>query len=83
MVEAFSTANNLRRDSERLVCKIRIEEMRLLVCGREWGVVDGKLESHLKASNERLRHLAVNILTELHENYIKYIQYIKTTTIII
>jgi hypothetical protein len=27
----FTTFSNLGRDSERLVCKIRIEEMRLLV----------------------------------------------------
>jgi hypothetical protein len=66
----FTTAANLGRDSERLVCKIRIEEMRLLVWGREWGVVEGKLEAHLQAEsnsgNQRLRQLAVNILTELH-----------------
>ena len=66
----FTTASNLGRDSERLVCKIRIEEMRLLVWGREWGVVEGKLEAHLQAEsnagNERMRMLAVNILTELH-----------------
>jgi Prion-inhibition and propagation len=66
----FTTAANLGRDSERLVCKIRIEEMRLLVWGREWGVVEGKLEAHLQAEsnsgNQRLRQLAVSILTELH-----------------
>ena len=66
----FTTASNLGRDSERLVCKIRIEEMRLLVWGREWGVVEGKLDAHLQAEsqagNERLRQLAVAILTELH-----------------
>jgi hypothetical protein len=66
----FTTAANLGRDSERLVCKIRIEEMRLLVWGREWGVVEGKLEAHLQAEsnsgNQRLRQLAVTILTELH-----------------
>jgi Prion-inhibition and propagation len=66
----FTTAANLGRDSERLVCKIRIEEMRLLVWGREWGVVEGRLEAHLQAEsnsgNQRLRQLAVNILTELH-----------------
>jgi hypothetical protein len=62
----FTTAANLGRDSERLVCKIRIEEMRLLVWGREWGVVEGKLEAHLQAGNENLRALAVQILTELH-----------------
>lgn len=66
----FTTAANLGRDSERLVCKIRIEEMRLLVWGREWGVVEGRLEAHLQAEsnsgNQRLRQLAVSILTELH-----------------
>lgn len=66
----FTTAANLGRDSERLVCKIRIEEMRLLVWGREWGVVEGKLEAHLqaetKAGNDRLRPLATQILQELY-----------------
>lgn len=44
--------------------------MRLLVWGREWGVVEGRLEAHLQAEseagNERLRPLAVQILTELY-----------------
>jgi hypothetical protein len=66
----FTTASNLGRDSERLVCKIRIEEMRLLVWGREWGVVEGKLEAHLQAEscagNERMRQLATQILSELY-----------------
>lgn len=66
----FTTASNLGRDSERLVCKIRIEEMRLVVWGREWGIVDGKLEAHLKAEskagNERMGQLARQILSELH-----------------
>jgi len=66
----FTTAANLGRESERLVVKIRIEEMRLLVWGREWGVIEGRLEAHLQAEsnsgNQRLRQLAVNILTELH-----------------
>lgn len=62
----FTTASNLGRDSERLVCKIRIEEMRLLVWGREWGVAEGKLEAHLVGENESLKRLAVQILTELH-----------------
>lgn len=66
----FTTASSLGRDSERLVCKIRIEEMRLLVWGREWGVVEGRLEAHLQAEsnagNERMRLLAIQILSELH-----------------
>lgn len=52
------------------MCKIRIEEMRLLVWGREWGVIEGKLEAHLqaehKSGNERLRPLATQILSELY-----------------
>ncbi|TAQ88527.1 hypothetical protein B7494_g3143 [Chlorociboria aeruginascens] len=67
----FTTASNLGRDSERLVCKIRIEEMRLLVWGREWGVVEGRLEAHLQAEsaagNERMRQLATQILTQLYQ----------------
>lgn len=66
----FTSASNLGRDSERLVCKIRIEEMRLLVWGREWGVVEGKFEAHLQAEstagNERMRQLATQILSELY-----------------
>jgi serine/threonine protein kinase len=66
----FTAANNLGRDSERLVCKIRIEEMRLAVWGREWGIVEGKLEAHLraesKAGNERMAILAKQILSELY-----------------
>jgi hypothetical protein len=45
--------------------------MRLLVWGREWGVVEGKLEAHLQAEgrlgNERLRPLATQILTQLYQ----------------
>lgn len=69
--QIFTTASNLGRDSERLVCKIRIEEMRLLVWGREWGVEEGKLEKYLgeesKAGNERLRGLAIQVLSELYK----------------
>lgn len=69
--QIFTTASNLGRDSERLVCKIRIEEMRLLVWGREWGVEEGKLERYLgeesKAGNERLRGLAIQVLSELYK----------------
>jgi hypothetical protein len=40
------------------------------VWGREWGVVEGRLEAHLqaetKAGNERLRPLATQILEELY-----------------
>jgi hypothetical protein len=45
--------------------------MRLLVWGREWGVVEGKLEAHLQAESnagiERLRLLAMQILQELYQ----------------
>lgn len=45
--------------------------MRLLVWGREWGVIEGNLEAHLqaesKAGNERLRPLATQILQELYK----------------
>ena len=63
----FTTANNLGRDSERLVCKLRIEEMRLMVWGREWGVKEGKLEAHIAASgsSDGLRQLAEMILKQL------------------
>lgn len=63
----FTAANNLGKDSEKLVCKIRIEEMRLRVWGREWGVVEGQLEKHIAASggNEELKKLAVTILKQL------------------
>ncbi len=64
----FTTAANLGRDSERLLCKIRIEEMRLMVWGREWGVTEGRLEEHLsamKGENDGLKKLAVMILQQL------------------
>ncbi|RDW75037.1 hypothetical protein BP6252_06179 [Coleophoma cylindrospora] len=67
----FTAARSLGRDSERLVCKIRIEEMRLMVWGREWGVAEGRLEAHLRAEsnagNGRMRQLAIQILSELHK----------------
>ncbi|KAI9677282.1 MAG: hypothetical protein M1829_002624 [Trizodia sp. TS-e1964] len=66
----FTTANNLGKDSERLVCKIRIEEMRLMVWGREWGVVEGKLEARLamaNAGNEGLKQMAELILKQLYD----------------
>ncbi|KAI9796470.1 MAG: hypothetical protein M1833_006138 [Piccolia ochrophora] len=66
----FTIANNLGKDSERLLCKIRIEEMRLVVWGREWGVKEGKLEAHLAASygdgdNDGLKKMAEMILQQL------------------
>ncbi|KAJ3474797.1 hypothetical protein NLG97_g9691 [Lecanicillium saksenae] len=65
----FSAASNLDADSQRLLCKVRIEEMRLVVWGREWGVAEGKLEAHLaheQKQNPQLRMLATQILQELH-----------------
>ncbi|CAD6446648.1 dbeea0d6-1fc2-480d-83de-0d180f986e3f-CDS [Sclerotinia trifoliorum] len=66
----FTTASNLTRDSEKLICKIKIEEMRLLVWGREWGVLEGRFEEELKREegigNERMRGLAMEILSELY-----------------
>ncbi|PQE11249.1 small s protein [Rutstroemia sp. NJR-2017a BVV2] len=64
----FTTASHLTRDSERLICKIRIEEMRLLVWGREWGVLEGEFEARLSEGmgNERMRALAMEILSELY-----------------
>jgi hypothetical protein len=64
----FTTASQLDTDSQRLMCKVRIEEMRLVVWGREWGVAEGKLEAHLDGcKNEGLRELATQILEELHK----------------
>ncbi|CAM1506903.1 Fc.00g065440.m01.CDS01 [Cosmosporella sp. VM-42] len=63
----FTTAAHLDVDSQRLLCKVRIEEMRLVVWGREWGVAEGRLEAHLdSAKNPQLRALATHILEELH-----------------
>ncbi|KAF7951523.1 hypothetical protein EAE96_006829 [Botrytis aclada] len=66
----FTTASDLSRDSEKLICKIKIEEMRLLVWGREWGVLEGKFEEELKREegigNAKLRGLAMEILSELY-----------------
>ncbi|KAF7553290.1 hypothetical protein G7046_g7139 [Stylonectria norvegica] len=63
----FTTAAHLDVDSQRLLCKVRIEEMRLVVWGREWGVAEGRLEAHLdSAANPQLRRLATQILEELH-----------------
>lgn len=63
----FTTASNFDADSQRLLCKVRIEEMRFVVWGREWGVVEGKLEAHLaREQNPQLRLLATQILEELY-----------------
>lgn len=63
----FTTATHLDVDSQRLLCKVRIEEMRLVVWGQEWGVAEGRLEAHLdSARNPQLRVLATQILEELH-----------------
>ncbi|PFH55692.1 hypothetical protein XA68_17816 [Ophiocordyceps unilateralis] len=64
----FTTARHLDSDGQRLMCKVRIEEMRLVVWGREWGVAEGRLEAHLDSGrNPQLRALAVQILGQLHD----------------
>ena len=69
----FTTASNLGRDSERLVCKIRIEEMRLAVWGQEWGVLEGRLEAHLQAQsnagNERVRQCYADFERAIQDYY--------------
>ncbi|KAL7817820.1 prion-inhibition and propagation domain-containing protein [Trichoderma gracile] len=65
----FTTAANLDADSQRMLCKVRIEEMRLVVWGREWGVAEGRFDEHLSGSersNPQLRLLATQILEQLH-----------------
>ncbi|CAG9971469.1 unnamed protein product [Clonostachys byssicola] len=65
----FTEATHMDGDSQKLLCKVRIEEMRLVVWGREWGVVEGEFEAHLdrsEGSNPQLRRLAKQILEELH-----------------
>ena len=63
----FTTAANMDPDSSRLLCKVRIEEMRLVVWGREWGVAEGHFEAHLDSErNPQLRALAMQVLQELH-----------------
>jgi hypothetical protein len=65
----FTEATHMDGDSQKLLCKVRIEEMRLVVWGREWGVVEGNFEAHLdrsERSNPQLRALAKQILEELH-----------------
>ena len=71
----FTTAANQGRDSERLVCKIRIEEARLQVWGREWGVIEGKLEANLAAADwgpPGLFSLAEAILTQLYSTIMDF-----------
>ncbi|QYT00978.1 Protein kinase domain-containing protein [Trichoderma simmonsii] len=53
-------------DSQRMMCKVRIEEMRLVVWGREWGVSEGKFDEHLSERNPQLKVLATQILEQLH-----------------
>lgn len=62
----FTTAANLDGDSQRMLCKVRIEEMRLTVWGREWGVAEGRFDAHLSERNPQLRALATQILEQLH-----------------
>lgn len=63
----FTVASNLDTDSQRMMCKVRIEEMRLVVWGREWGVAEGSFEAHLLSErNPQLRALATQVLEELH-----------------
>ncbi|KAL7946423.1 prion-inhibition and propagation domain-containing protein [Trichoderma barbatum] len=62
----FTMASNLDADSQRMMCKVRIEEMRLVVWGREWGVAEGKFDEHLSERNPQLRVLATQILEQLH-----------------
>ncbi|KAF3072000.1 hypothetical protein CFAM422_005755 [Trichoderma lentiforme] len=62
----FTTASNLDSDSQRMMCKVRIEEMRLVVWGREWGVAEGKFDEHLSERNPQLKVLATQILEQLH-----------------
>ncbi|ORY66249.1 prion-inhibition and propagation-domain-containing protein [Pseudomassariella vexata] len=70
----FTTATQFDADSQKVSCKIKIEETRLVVWGREWGVAEGKLEAHLSQAEKQgggmvaggMRTLALQILTELH-----------------
>lgn len=48
----FATAARFEGDARRLGCKVRIEEMRLLVWGRHWGVAEGRLEARLLREEE-------------------------------
>lgn len=62
----FTTAANLDADSQKMMCKVKIEEMRLVVWGREWGVAEGRFDEHLSERNPQLRVLATQILEQLH-----------------
>ncbi|KAK6841297.1 hypothetical protein PG987_002157 [Apiospora arundinis] len=74
----FTTAAQFAEQSRGLACKLRIEEMRLVVWGRAWGVTEGKLEAHLMDAYGGstsptlllllllLRTTAAAILSELH-----------------
>lgn len=74
----FTEATHMDADGQRLLCKVRIEEMRLVVWGRAWGVAEGTFEAHLDRScgvgdggggsnnMPQLRRLARQILEELH-----------------
>ncbi|KAK7989833.1 hypothetical protein PG989_010148 [Apiospora arundinis] len=74
----FTTAAQFAEQSRGLACKLRIEEMRLVVWGRAWGVTEGKLEAHLMdayggstsptttTTTAAARTTATAILSELH-----------------
>ncbi|KAF3344964.1 hypothetical protein VdG2_07150 [Verticillium dahliae VDG2] len=67
----FTTAARLDQDSARLVCKVRIEEMRLVVWGREWGVAEGRLE---RESTPQMAALAGRIMEELHATVTDFVK---------
>ncbi|KAK5990699.1 hypothetical protein PT974_08968 [Cladobotryum mycophilum] len=63
----FTMASHFDVDSQKMLCKVRIEEMRLVVWGREWGVAEGRFDQHLDSErNPQLRALATQILEQLH-----------------
>lgn len=45
----FCVAAQMDVDSARLLTRVKLEEARLLIWGREWGVTEGKLEMRLEA----------------------------------
>ncbi|KAM0329837.1 hypothetical protein ACHAQA_004002 [Verticillium albo-atrum] len=67
----FTTAARLDQDSARLLCKVRIEEMRLVVWGREWGVAEGRLE---RESTPQMAALAGRIMEELHATVTDFVK---------